>query len=279
MWWLGEQRGDLRDWLTQQWVKRTGRPLDPYPQLIGPVGTRRRIGFDQPAHLAQTLNLTLDTPQNGGLLQDTAALFPGVHPHVAQFYDQTSRYDLQVWSAWRGPFRPFGWLLGTLFSRRLEQMNVPLDGLDTAWGMRSEVAQLKDRSGQVHYAVWRRVLRRTGRVLFVGYYSAVQLPEGPGVRIVFPLPGGNLTVLMVAEVGPGGQLRLRSHGRRFGGAGAYFTLAGPPHARAVGRLIPLHEDIEVWADGRADLRTRHVLRLWRWTFLELHYLIRLSDAP
>ncbi len=277
MWWLGEQRGYLSDWLTQQWVKRTGRSLAPYPELLGPVGTRRRIGFDQPEQLAQTLHLTLDTPQAGGLLQDTAALFPGVHPRVAHFYDQTSLYDLQVWSAWRGPFRPFGWWLGLLFSRRLEQMNVPLDGLDTAWGMRSEVAYLKDRLGQLRYAVWRRVLRRTERVLFVGYYSAVQLPEGAGVRIVFPRPGGNLTVLMKAEVGPMGQLFLRSHGRQFGGAGAYFTLAGPPHTQAIGRMIPLHEDIEVWADGPADLRTRHVMRLWRWTFLELHYLIRRAE--
>ena len=274
MWWLGERRGYLTDWVTQQWVRRTGRPLESYPDLLGPVGTRRRIGFDQPEYLASTLHLTLDTPQTGGLLHNTATLFPGIHPRVADFYDQTSRYDLQVWSAWRGPFRPFGWLLGVLFSRRLEQMNVPLDGLDTAWGMRSEVAHLKDDSGQLRYAVWRRVLRRTGRVLFVGYYSAVQLPEGAGVRIVFPLPGGTLTVLMKAEVGPEGRLLLRSHGRQFGGAGAYLTLAGPPHPRAIGRMIPLHEDIEVWADGPSDLRTRHVLRLWRWTFLELHYLIR-----
>lgn len=203
-----------------------------------------------------------------------ATLFPGIHPSVADFYDQTSRYDLQVWSAWRGPFRPFGWLLGVLFSRRLEQMNVPLDGLDTAWGMRSEVAHLKDGSGQLRYAVWRRVLRWTGRVLFVGYYSAVQLPEGAGVRIVFPLPSGTLTVLVKAEVGPAGRLLPHSHGRQFGGAGAYLTLAGPPHPRAIGRMIPLYEDIEVWTDGPSYLCTRYVLQLWRWTFLELHDLMR-----
>lgn len=279
MLWLGERRGYLSDWITQQWVRATGRSLDDHPHLLGPVGTRRRIGFDQPEQLADALNLTLDTSPSGGLLQDSAALFPGIHPRVAEFYDETSHYELQVWSSWRGPFRPFGQLLGALFSRRLEQMNVPLDGLDTAWGLHGEVTHLRDPSGRVQHTVWRRRLRRTGRVLFVGYYSEVTLPDGPGVRIVFPLPGGNLTVLMAATVGPAGELQLSSNGRTFGGAGGYFTLAGPPHRRAVGRMIPLHEDIVVWVDERSELRARHTLRLWHLHFLELQYLMRRTDQP
>lgn len=275
MWWLDDQRGYLSDWLTQVWVKATGRPFaDQYPQLIGPVGQRRRIGYDQPEELARELGLTLTSPPDAGLLRGTAQLFPGIHPSVARFYDHTSRYDLQVWSEWSGPFRPFGWLLGLLFSRRLEQMNVPLAGLDTAWGMHSQVAELQNRAGHTEFTVWRRTLRRTGRVLFVGYYSEVVLEGGPGVRVVFPLPGGNIIVLMSAQVEVDGRLTLRSYGSHFGGPGAYFTLGGPEHPQRIGRLIPMHEQLQVWADGPVDLRASHTLNLWRWKFLELHYLMR-----
>jgi hypothetical protein len=44
---------------------------------------------------------------------------------VKQFYEQTSEYELDAWSEWCGLFRPFGRTLAVLFSRRLQQLNVP----------------------------------------------------------------------------------------------------------------------------------------------------------
>jgi CRP-like cAMP-binding protein len=68
----------------------------------------------------------------------------GVHPAVADFYARTAAFELDSWAEWCGAFRPFGRLLARLFSRRLQQLNVPLSGLDTSRGVTSEVLQLVD---------------------------------------------------------------------------------------------------------------------------------------
>lgn len=46
--WLGDRRGNLIDWFTQQWVLATGRRVDlaAEPRLVGPVGSTRGIGLD-----------------------------------------------------------------------------------------------------------------------------------------------------------------------------------------------------------------------------------------
>ena len=46
--WLGETRGELSDWATQQWVVATGRRVDLARDrwLAGPVGPVRGIGPD-----------------------------------------------------------------------------------------------------------------------------------------------------------------------------------------------------------------------------------------
>ena len=82
--------------------------------------------------------------QATGLVPDfeilrSGAFDPGaISPAVIDFYTQTSEYDLDAWSQWCGAFRPFGWMLAVLFSRRLQQLNVPLSNLDTSRGMTSK---------------------------------------------------------------------------------------------------------------------------------------------
>lgn len=72
---------------------------------------------------------------------------PGaISPSVVDFYARTSIYSLDAWSEWTGIFRLFGWALATLFSRRLQQLNVPLSALDTSRGMTSEVTPVLDVS-------------------------------------------------------------------------------------------------------------------------------------
>jgi hypothetical protein len=38
---------------------------------------------------------------------------------IVDFYEKTSNYNFEVWSEWCGFFRPFGWLLSIVFSKRL----------------------------------------------------------------------------------------------------------------------------------------------------------------
>src|SRR5262249_44202799 len=145
------------------------------------------------------------------------------------FYEQTAAYKLDAWSEWCGFFRPFGWLLAVLFSRRLQQLNVPLSGLDTSRGLSSEGLQFVDpTSGQLRHTAWFRRLQGSGNVLYAGFYSVCALPgrADPCVKVVFPLPNGNAIVIMRTESRPDGSFLVTSSGERFGEPGFYFTVHG-----------------------------------------------------
>ena len=93
--------------------------------LSGPIAPTSGIGPDYFASLASKEGLSLHSCDSAaGVLSDFAALRgatfdpSSVHPSVARFYEQTAAYDLDAWAEWCGLFRPFGWLLAVLFSRR-----------------------------------------------------------------------------------------------------------------------------------------------------------------
>src|SRR5215218_9863983 len=99
------------DWLTQRWVRATGRRVDlaGAPWLDGPVGEPAGIGadfFDRLA-AAQGLEARRDDP-DAGLLPDFGALAgpecdPAVvDPRVAAFYERTGAFELDAWAEWRG---------------------------------------------------------------------------------------------------------------------------------------------------------------------------------
>jgi hypothetical protein len=286
--WLGHSRGYLVDWLTQVWVRLTGRVVDlaKHPWLAGPMGDTAAIGEGFFEAFAASHGLTLRSTGRTGLLEDldvlrgTAPPPLRVAPDVAAFYTGTSDYDLDAWSEWTGAFRPFGWLLARLFSRRLQQLNVPLSGLDTSRGMSSEViALVEPATGRRVCCAWVRRLLHTGHVVYAGAYSTCVAPDAQTrcVRVVFPLPNGNAVVIMRPSVGEDGSVTLASAGRAFGSPGFYFTVGAGPgrvHARYVRSL---RERIHVYPspDGtRAD----HVLSLWGLTFLRLHYRLRLRAS-
>src|SRR5204862_2050290 len=151
------------------------------------------------------------------------------------FYQATSTYALDAWSEWCGLFRPFGVLLAMIFSRRLQQLNLPLSSLDTSRGITSEILQLRDpASGEVRCTAWLRELLSTGNVLYAGVYTTCQLPgfEGLCIKVVFPLPNGNAMVIMRPEAHSDGSFSVISHGDRFGEPGFYFTVHSSRGVRA-----------------------------------------------
>lgn len=281
--WLGAQRGYLTDWITQKWVQITGRrvELDRDAWLAGPVGDPKGIGAEFFRVLANAEGLRLETKQDAGLIQRFASLEgsqldPGaINPAVADFYEHTAAYDLDAWGEWCSFFRPFGRLLAILFSRRLQQLNVPLSALDMSKGVTSEVVHLVDSDDNVRYTAWVRKLIGTDNVLYAGSYSVCNVPRhaDPCVKVVFPLPNGNAMVIMRATEGDDGSLLLSSSGGGFGDAGFYFTVhdaKGNVWARCVRTF---RESIHVYASDK-DVRADHVLSLWRMTFLRLHYRLR-----
>jgi hypothetical protein len=286
--WLGESRGYLTDHVTQRWVQLTGRSVDlaREPWLAGPVGNVRGIGREFFSELARREGLELRQGADSGergLISDFAALAAPdfdparVDPAVVDFYARTSAYELDAWAEWCGGFRPFGRLLGHLFSRRLQQLNVPLSALDTSRGVTSDVVQLVEpATGRVRHTAWVRELFGTGNVLYAGEYSLAAVPgrQGQCVKVVFPLPNGNAIVLMRPEVHPDGSFSVVSEGRRFGDPGFYFTVhdgGGRVRARYVRAM---QERIRVYPAEDGSVRTDHVLKLWGATFLRLHYRLR-----
>ncbi len=152
---------------------------------------------------------------------------------VVDFYERTSSWRLEVWSQWSALW-PFGWLISSVFAKRLQQLNLPLRPLDTAYGMDSQVLAVSDRHGSQVGAAWLRTLRATGQAIYSGWYSAETLPcaDRPSVRVVFPLPNGSVTVLLRPEVRSDGALILSSPVGSFGSDGAYLVVAQPDRNQA-----------------------------------------------
>lgn len=284
-------RGRIVDGVTQRWVRATGRAVDGsrHPWLEAPVGDVDVIGKDFFHRYASRQGWTVvEDSRPRGLIRDFTSLRapscdPGsVDPEIARFYEETSEYEFDVWSQWAGAFRPFGAALGAIFSRRLQQLNVPLSPLDTKLGVRSRVLRLVSPEGRADCAAWIRETVATGQALYVGSYSLCRVPgfEGACVKVAFPLPNGFALVVMKPESQADGSLTLRSEGRRFGDPGFYFFVeAGPGHGWAR-YVASMKETIRVFRDERGELRADHDLRFAGARFLRLHYRMRrLSALP
>jgi hypothetical protein len=274
--------GRLSDAATQRWVRATGKSVEwsEFPWLAGPVGDVDVIGTDFFRRHAEREGLTVvsgdgvrgivsDFSQLSGPTCDLAQLDEG----VARFYEETSAYEFDVWSEWSGLFKPFGKALGLIFSRRLQQLNVPLSPLDTKLGIRSEVLHLLDDSGRTVFAAWVRETVATGRALYVGSYSICRVPgfDGACVKVTFPLPNGYAVVIMKPESHEDGSLTVRSSGRRFGDPGFYFYVEQQPGRGWARYVKTLKESIRVYTDPTGVLRADHNLDLWGRRFLNLQY--------
>ena len=272
----------IQDKITQLWVKATGRKIDPkeYSWLMGPVGDTKIIQDRFIYELAerQQLEVHLNQPDFGllermddlGFSKEEKSV---LNPQVADFYENTSNYNFEVWSELKGIFRPFGKLLHIVFSKRLQQLNLPLSSMDTSKGLKSEIIKLKTDTGITKWTIWYRIIKSSNNVIYSGVYTTCQNPnyENPLLKVVFPLPNGNVSVVMTKKVEKDGSLVLCSDGKKFGQNGFYFTLTnhkGDHWARFVGSM---HEWIRVYEDDEKILRADHNLNFYGTRFLDLHY--------
>jgi hypothetical protein len=126
--------------MTQRWVQLTGKRVDlsDYSWLEGPIGDVELVGSAFFRRLAEKkdLDFVADGPGRGLIndfsrLRGPACRPENVDPRVVTFYENTAEFEFDIWSEWCGAFRPFGGALAAIFSRRLQQLNVPLSPLDT----------------------------------------------------------------------------------------------------------------------------------------------------
>ena len=256
------------------------------PWLLGPIGPDGEIG-DRPYHLvAEREGLTLDRDAvDAGLVPDFDVLTgPGFDASkapasVRHFYEHTARYELDVWSETVFPGRLFLWLIVSTVSRYMNQLNFPVLGLETSRGMTSEVLPLRDASGRTVHTGWQRRLLGSGRIIYSGFYTTVQPPRASSrcVKVVFPLPKGNATVILRPEYGPDGRFRLVSEGKGFGDAGFYRVLELDADRMKVRYLRTLRERFEVYEDERGVLRCDHSVSFVGINMLRLHYRMRARE--
>jgi hypothetical protein len=145
--------GRLGAAMIRLWLRLVGRTVErsAVPWLDGPIGPEGEIG-DRPYELvAAREGLTIDRSGGvAGLVPDFDVLdgrdcaAAEIDPEVRRFYQETSTYDLDVWSESRFPGRLFLWLIVYTVSRYMNQLNFPVFGLELSRGMSSDVLPLRD---------------------------------------------------------------------------------------------------------------------------------------
>jgi hypothetical protein len=264
---------------TLVWMFGRTRPWSDMAWLEGPLGGDV-IGDAPYREAAAREQLTVErTARDGGLIPDFSALVRDgfdparAHPLVREFYEHTTRFALDVWSRTYFPTNIGLWLLVTTISRQVNQLNFPLSPLDTARGMESEIILMRRADGGIKYTGWFRTLAAQQRVLYTGFYMTQRVPleTGACVKVVFPMPRGNATVILRASLDETGALILDSSGRRFGEAGFYRVQACPGGRARVWRISTLREHFRVYVDAAGVLRCDHRVKFLGLPCLTLHY--------
>ncbi|HEY3585517.1 MAG TPA: hypothetical protein VGK85_00105 [Myxococcaceae bacterium] len=288
--WFATLIGTIGAWVIYQliWLFGRTRRREEVPWLLGPLGGQT-IGETPYTEVAAAEGLTLERRAGrGGLLPSFSAMRsdafdPGeLHPLVSDFYEQTAGFAMDVWSRTYFPMSIGLALLVTTISRMVNQLNFPLSPLDTAHGISSEIILLRRPDGTVRYTGWFRTLTGQRRVLYTGFYMTERVPgaSGPCVKVAFPMPHGNATVVLRPELGPGGSLVLDSSGAHFGDPGFYRLDARGPNRVRVWHIRTLKEKFHVYVDATGTLRCDHSVRFLGLPVLRLHYkMFRATGAP
>jgi hypothetical protein len=271
----------FQDWLSQQWCIWRGKQIDPKQSswLMAPFGNTDSISDEFFSKLASDENLEVRrNVKDGGLLPsiDNLELGPTreqLAKAIIDFYEKTSLYKLDISIKWNPLFRMFGGLINCLYSNRLKQLNFPLNPTELSQGVTSEIITLCELvSGKVKHTIWYRTLKSNGRVLYSGIYTTCKLPSGKVcIKVTFPLPRGNATIILEPSVGSNGELVLKSAGKKYGEPGFYFLLNDSTGGYWAQYIPSFHEKLKVFVNQNSELRAVHTMSLWKQRVLEIQY--------
>lgn len=269
------------------WLFGRGRKRTEIEWLAGPIGGAT-IGDATYREVCEQEGLTIEREAKlGGLVPSfeqlrSASFDPArVQPLVREFYERTTEFAMDVWSRTYFPASIALWLLVKTISRQVNQLNFPLSPLDTAKGMVSEIISMRRPDGTVRYTGWFRTLVEDKHVLYTGFYMTETAPGAgvPCVKVVFPMPNGNATVVLRPEIEADGALILDSSGKAFGDAGFYRMQRIDGERLRVWHIKTLKEHFRVYVDTAGMLRCDHTVKFLGLPVLKLHYKIfKRADA-
>ncbi len=273
----------IQDWITQQWVILFGQKIDnkKYQWLLGPFGGTNGIGVKFVEQLARDESLVIDSNRkNRGLIDSIRNLglpeteLKKLSPNIINFYESTSDYDLLLKVKWNPLFKIFGIVVKSIFSKRIEQLNVPIEDLEDASGLTNEIIKLVDKkNNEVKRTIWLRTFKSTGQIVYSGVYETCSLPNKQiCIKAIFPLPNGNATVILIPSVGKNGELILDSSGQRIGDSGFYFLLRDSK-GQLWSKFIKSFRDKLVVSSEHDRITAIQTLTLWNLKILEFEYEI------
>lgn len=276
----------IQDWITQQWVILFGQRIDnkKHQWLLGPFGRTKGIGLKFIEQLIKDESLLVDSKSNEkGLIESISHLklsdddLIRLSPEVVDFYEKTSQYTLVLKANWNPLFKVFGYLVSVIFSKRIEQLNIPIKNLQNGSDLTSEIIKLLDsKTNEVKRTIWLRTLKSTGKVVYSGVYEICTLPnKEPCIKAIFPLPNGNATVILSAKVGEKGELILDSSGQKIGDNGFYFLLKDSK-GQLWTKFIKSFKDKLVVKSTNGSLTATQTLTLWSLKVVEFKYQIKKS---
>ncbi|MEP5943355.1 MAG: hypothetical protein ABJ356_02280, partial [Balneola sp.] len=171
-------------------------------------------------------------------------------------------------------FKVLGNLVKMLFSKRIDQLNIPTESISSSEEISSEIITLTDPdSEEIKYTIWYRTFKTTGQVLYSGVYSVCTLPSGLScIKAVFPLPKGNATVIMSPSVGSNGELHLHSSGKKFGDPGFYFLLEDSK-GDLWAQYIRSFRDLLIMSSNEEGISAEQTLTLWNKEVVQFRYKI------
>lgn len=272
----------FQDWFTQQWVIFSGRKINPIDEnwLFGPFGELNGIGEEFIRQLAEKENLSIqkNTPSKGLLttfkqLDFSDEELGNLSQKVIDFYEKTSNYELAFKVKWNPFFKVFGFMVNRLFSKRINQLNIPLQN-NNQEKLSSEIIQLTDKkTNEPKYTIWLRKIENTRQVIYSGIYGTCTLPSNETcIKAVFPLPKGNATVIMKPSVGKNKELILDSSGKKFGDAGFYFLLNDSKN-NYWAKFVNSFTDKLIIREDEENLIATQTLKLWNLKVSEFNYKI------
>jgi hypothetical protein len=104
------------------------------------------------------------------------------------------------------------------------------------------------------------------------------LGDRPVVKVVFPMPHGNATVLLRPRLNALGEFELTSEGQDFGDVGFYRIDRRPDGNLRVWRIRSLKEHFRLYVDRAGTLRCDHLVSFVGLRVLHLHYRIEALAA-